>query len=77
MGVHCGSGHCLVRPTPLQTIGHCYEPHPLRLLVTVMNYGTVGDLKKAIITTVTNCTVLCDLLLVAEVKDGVILRVMV
>ena len=48
----------------------------LRVLVTVMNYATIGDLKKSLISTA-GLSVQSDLVLMAEVKDCAVVRVMV
>lgn len=46
----------------------------VRVLVTVMNYGTVEDIKKSMISIAGLC-VQCDLVLLAEVKDSAIQRI--
>ena len=47
----------------------------VRVLVTVMNYGTIGSLKNTIISTAGLC-VQSDLVLVAEVKESAVVRVL-
>ncbi|KAL5476211.1 hypothetical protein EMCRGX_G026127 [Ephydatia muelleri] len=47
----------------------------VRVLVTVMNYATIGDLKKSLISTA-GLSVQSDLVLMAEVKDCAVVRVM-
>ena len=79
-GVVCGCSHF-----PVGEGGSCgrgQAPPPrevtfvLRVLVTVMNYGTIGSLKNTIISTAGLC-VQSDLVLVAEVKESAVVRVLV
>ena len=68
----CGCGPCgrVQSPPPYEVSSF------LRVLVTVMNYATIGDLKKSLISTA-GLSVQSDLVLMAEVKDCAVVRVMV